>query len=91
MRKLIIIAAAMLVSVPAFADNRHRRPPVPQGYHNHHHNRWLPYAIGGLALGAAGAGAYYYNRYCWDEQIVNRYGEPVYDRFGAPIVRRFCQ
>jgi len=90
MRKILLIAAAIITVTPALADQRHRRPPVPYGHHHQNHNRWLPYALGGLALGAAGAGAYYYNRRCWDEQVVNRFGEPLYDRYGYPIVRRFC-
>lgn len=57
---------------------RHYAPPVRQ-YHRPQRN-WVPYAVGGLALGALGAGAYYYNNpTCWIET------QDVYDRRGRYI------
>ena len=70
MRKLLLIAATVLMVTPALADQRHRRyNPPPQ---RHHHNV-APWVAGGLALGLLG-GAYYYNNYgrqCWDEPVTD--------------------
>jgi hypothetical protein len=95
MRKLITtlsIAAVMLASTPVFAQHRHNhgyRPHQPQRHYyappqRHRHN-WVPYALGGLALGALGTGMYYYNnRQCWDELI-------GYDRRGREVFERYCR
>lgn len=88
MRKLLTIAITIAMITPAFADYRHRRYTPPAQHH--HHRNVMPWIAGGLALGVLG-GAYYYNqRQCWDEQVVDRYGYPVFDRYGYPVVRRFC-
>jgi hypothetical protein len=95
------IAAMMLASTPVFAQHRHNHgyqsrqqqysyvPPrhVPRHHHapRHRNNNWVPYALGGLALGALGSGMYYYNnRQCWDELI-------GYDRRGRGVFERYCQ
>ena len=89
MRKLLLIAATVLMVTPAMADQRHRRyNPPPQ---RHHHNV-APWVAGGLALGLLG-GAYYYNNYnrqCWDEPVTDRFGYQLFDQYGRPMVRRFC-
>jgi len=38
---------------------------------------------GAIGLGVLGAGAYYYNRRCWDEMI-------GYDRWGREVWQRYC-
>ena len=94
------LAITAITAVPAMAQHRHHdrgyRPhvqrhyvPSRQHYHRHqprHNNNWVPYAIGGLALGALGAGTYYYNNrpVCWDEVI-------GYDRRGREVIERYCQ
>lgn len=96
------LAITAITAVPAMAQHRHHdrgyRPhvqrhyvPPRQHYHHQHrhqsrHNNWVPYAIGGLALGALGAGTYYYNNrpMCWDEVI-------GYDRRGREVIERYCQ
>jgi hypothetical protein len=89
MRKLLLIAATVLMVTPAMADQRYRRyNPPPQ---RHHHNV-APWVAGGLALGLLG-GAYYYNNYgrqCWDEPVTDRFGYQLFDQYGRPMVRRFC-
>ena len=64
---------------------RHYVAPRPR-------NNWVPYAVGGLALGALGAGAYYYyprpTTYCWDEPVYE------YDRYGRRYIveyERLCR
>jgi multisubunit Na+/H+ antiporter MnhB subunit len=92
MRKLLLIAATILMVTPALADYRHRRyiPPAPQ----HHHHRGInPWVAGAIGLGVLGAGTYYYNNYgrqCWDEPVMDRFGYQLYDQYGRPMVRRFC-
>ena len=91
MRKLILglglsVLASMFAVSEAQADPRrgyrahsYYRPVAPPVRHYHRpHRNWVPYAVGGgLALGALGAGTYYYNnRYCWIEQ------QEVWDRRG---------
>jgi hypothetical protein len=94
------LAITAITAVPAMAQhNRHydrgyrshvQRHYVPprQHYHRHQprHNNWVPYAIGGLALGALGAGTYYYNNrpVCW-EQVIG------YDRRGREVIEKYCQ
>jgi hypothetical protein len=96
--KVVALAAVAMIALTSVAEAQHRRDhrhgyraPAPQ--HRHHvaprHN-WVPYAVGGLALGALGAGAYYYNRptTCWDEPVYD------YDRYGRRHIvafERFCQ
>ena len=91
MRKLLLIAATVLMVTPAMADQYHRRyTPPPQ--HHHHHNV-APWVAGAIGLGILGGGAYYYNNYgrqCWDEPVIDRFGYQVYDQYGRPMVRRFC-
>ena len=90
MRKLLLIAATVLMVTPALADRYHRRytPPPPQ---RHHHNA-APWIAGAIGLGILG-GAYYYNNYnrqCWDEPVTDRFGYQLFDQYGRPMVRRFC-
>jgi len=57
---------------------RHVAPPIR--HYSRPNRNWVPYAVGGLALGALGAGTYYYNnRYCWIET------QEVWDRRGRYI------
>jgi hypothetical protein len=93
------IAAMMLASTPVLAQHRHNHGyqprqhqhryvaprPAPRHYHapRHRNNNWVPYAIGGLALGALGGAYYYNNRQCWDEMI-------GYDRYGREVFERYC-
>jgi type IV secretory pathway TrbF-like protein len=70
-------------------QRHYHAPRHVQRYHYHaprrNNNNWVPYALGGLALGALGAGAYYYNdRQCWDEMI-------GYDRYGRQVFERYCR
>ena len=80
MRKLLAALCILAMSTPAFADYRHR--PAPRQHYNHHRgvNPWVAGAVG---LGVLGAGAYYYNRRCWDEMI-------GYDRRGREVWQRYC-
>jgi hypothetical protein len=96
--KVVALAAVAMIALTSVAEAQHRRDhnhgyraPAPQ--HRHHvpqRNNWVPYAVGGLALGALGAGAYYYNRptACWDEPVYD------YDRYGRRHIvafERYCQ
>jgi hypothetical protein len=92
------IAALLASTLPVFAQQHHRhgyRPqqhryvaprPTPRHYHapRHRNNNWVPYALGGLALGALGGAYYYNNRQCWDEMI-------GYDRYGREVFERYCR
>jgi cobalamin biosynthesis protein CobD/CbiB len=95
MRKLITtlsIAAMMLASTPVLAQYRHNHGYQPRQHHyvaprpaaRHRNNNWVPYALGGLALGALGGAYYYNNRQCWDEMI-------GYDRYGREVFERYCR
>lgn len=101
MRKTIVGAVTatlvLLLAAPAFAQHhrrdhgsrhphaRHYYAPPRHHYHPPRHHNWVPYALGGLALGALGAGTYYYNnRPCWDEFI-------GYDRRGREVFERYCR
>ena len=87
MRKLLLIAATVLMVTPAMADYRnHRYNPPPQ---RHHHNV-APWVAGGLALGLLGGAYYYNNRRCWDEPVTDRFGYQLFDQYGRPMIRRFC-
>ena len=97
---IIAVSLVVLTAAPAFAQHHHRRDHgyrQPQARHHyapprqHYHpprqrqNNWVPYALGGLALGALGTGMYYYNsRPCWDEFV-------GYDRRGREVFQRYCQ
>ena len=89
MRKLLIISAifgVVLSSSESMAQYRAHRgyAPSPRYYAPRapRHN-WVPYAIGGLALGMIGGYYYHQRRVCWDE-IVD------YDRYGDAIIARMC-
>ena len=99
--KAVALAAVAMIALTSVAEAQHRRDhrhgyraPAPQHRHHvaprqHRHN-WVPYAVGGLALGALGTGAYYYNRptACWDEPVYD------YDRYGRRHIvafERYCQ
>jgi ABC-type dipeptide/oligopeptide/nickel transport system permease subunit len=92
MRKLAIgltIVALLASTLPVFAQHRHDhgyRPQQHRHYHapRHRNNNWVPYALGGLALGALGGAYYYNNRQCWDEMI-------GYDRYGREVFERYCR
>jgi hypothetical protein len=90
MRKLIIVASLLAMTVPAMADQkRHRDPPLPQ----RRPYNLLPMVVVPLAIGA---GMYYYSREqysrrpitypepeCWDELV-------GYDRRGREIWNVVC-
>jgi hypothetical protein len=98
--KTVALAAVAMIALTSVAEAQHRRDHrhgyhVPQHRHHvaprqHRHN-WVPYAVGGLALGALGAGAYYYNTRpttCWEEPVYE------YDRYGRRHIvafERYCQ
>jgi hypothetical protein len=94
--KVVAVAAVAMIALTSVAEAQHRRDHR-HGYHAPQHRQhvaprhnWVPYAVGGLALGALGAGAYYYNRptACWDEAVYE------YDRYGRRHIvafERFCQ
>jgi len=89
--KVVALAAVAMIALTSVAEAQHRRDhrhgyraPAPRHHvapRQHRHN-WVPYAVGGLALGALGAGAYYYNRpaICWREPIYE------YDRYGRSYI-----
>ena len=67
-----------------YAPRYYAPPPV----HRHHYHRprashnWVPYVVGGgIALGALGAGSYYYNNFrtCWyqSQDVYNQWGHYV--------------
>ena len=70
--KKIVIATAIVIAMGSIAEARGR----------HHHKRgpnWVPYAIGGMALGILGAGVATMHRpfrSCWVET------RDVWDRWG---------
>jgi len=83
MRKTIIgtVIAASTMAMIATADAGPRR------HHRGGHN-WVPYAIGGMALGILGAGIasqQHYYRECWRER------RPMYDRWGNYLGRRWIR
>ena len=100
--KVVALAAVAMIALTSVAEAQHRRDhrhgyraPAPRHHvaprqHHHRHN-WVPYAIGGLALGALGAGAYYYNnqpRDCWETPVYE------YDRYGRRYIlgyERLCR
>jgi hypothetical protein len=88
--KVVALAAVAMIALTSVAEAQHRdhrhgyRAPAPRHHvvpRQYRHN-WVPYAVGGLALGALGAGAYYYNRpvICWREPIYE------YDRYGRSYI-----
>ena len=87
--KVVAVAAVAMIALTSVAEAQHRRDHR-HGYHVAPRHNWVPYAVGGLALGALGAGAYYYNRptACWDEAVYE------YDRYGRRHIvafERICQ
>jgi hypothetical protein len=96
----LTIVALLVSTLPVFAQHRHDhgyRPQQHRHYHaprhvprhhyhapRHRNNNWVPYALGGLALGALGGAYYYNNRQCWDEMI-------GYDRYGREVFERYCR
>lgn len=95
--KVVALAAVAMIALTTTAEAQYRRDhrhgyraPAPHYHVAPRRNNWVPYAVGGLALGALGAGAYYYNRQpvCWDEPVYN------YDRYNRPRLmgyERICQ
>jgi hypothetical protein len=89
--KVVALASVAMIALTSVAEAQHRREyRAPQRHHVAPRHNWIPYAVGGLALGALGAGAYYYNRptTCWDEPVYD------YDRYGRRHIvafERFCQ
>ena len=73
--KKIVIATALVLAMSSMAEARDR-------HHRGHHHRgpnWVPYAIGGAALGILGAGIATMHRpfrSCWVET------RDVWDRWG---------
>ena len=87
MRKLLIIASLLAMTVPAVAQE-HRHHPEPQRRpYGHDGRNILPWVAGATALGALGLGStYWYNtqhRKCWDEMV-------GYDRWGNEVWKRYC-
>lgn len=74
--KKIVIATALVIAMSSMAEasGRHHR-----GGHHHRGPNWVPYAIGGMALGILGAGIATMHRpfrSCWVET------RDVWDRWG---------
>ena len=98
--KVLALATVAMIALTSVAEAQHRRDnrhgyraPAPRHYvAPRPRNNWVPYAVGGLALGALGAGAYYYyprpTTYCWDEPVYE------YDRYGRRYIveyERLCR
>lgn len=89
MRKLLIAAMAVLIATPALADWRRERHAPPR--YQHHRGNTGAWIAGGLALGALGA--YALTRpttSCWNESLVDEYGQQLYNRYGQPLYQRVC-
>ena len=72
--KKIVLAAAVILAMASDAEARDRHH---RGHHRGHN--WVPYAIGGMALGILGAGVATMHspfRSCWVET------RDVWDRWG---------
>ncbi len=86
MKKFIIAALALsFMSAPAFAHGRRGH------WHGGH---WVAPAIVGTIIGGALLYNYPYDRprqHCFQEQIIDGYGRPVFDAYGQPVMRVVCR